>query len=134
MINQDWDRILECASMTRVCLVQGAPGGDELAFRAVTVRKQAAGRTAGEALDALTSQLTADEVDTLIVVRNMAPDQFFTASQRQRLEQLMATWRSARDAGENLPPEELSELEGLIDAETHAAADRAMALGRELGS
>lgn len=120
--------------MTRVSLVQEAVGGDELTFRAVTVRNQAMGRTAGEALDALTSQLAADEIDTLIIVRNLGPDQFFTAAQRQRLEQLMSSWRSARDAGTCLPAEEQSELERLIDAELRAAVDRAMALGRELGS
>ena len=46
----------------------------------------------------------------------------------------MKSWRSARDAGRPLSPEEQSELETLIDAELRAAADRAMALGRELGS
>lgn len=120
--------------MTKVGLVQEAVGGDEFAFRAVTVRNQATGRTAGEALDALTSQLTANESDTLIIVRNLTPDQFFTAAQRQRLEQLMTSWRSARDAGTCLPAEEQSELESLIDTELRAAADRARALGRELGS
>lgn len=120
--------------MTKIGLIQEPIGGDELAFRAVTVGKQATGRTAGEAIDALASQLTADESDTLIVVRSMCPDQFFTATQRKRLEQLMASWRSARDAGESLPREEQSELEMLIEAEVRAAADRAMTLGRELDS
>ena len=66
-----------------------------MAFRAVTVRNQAMGRTAGEALDALTSQLPPEEGDTLIIVRNLVPDRFFTAEQRLRLEQLMADWRWA---------------------------------------
>ncbi len=120
--------------MTKVGVIQIPVGGDELAFRAVTLGKQATGRTAGEAIDALASQLTADEGNTLIVVRNICPDQFFSATQRKRLEELMASWRSARDAGNFLPPEEQSELEMLIEAEVRAAADRAMTLGRELGS
>lgn len=43
--------------MTKVSLVQENVGADEPAFRALTVCNQAAGRTAGEALDALTAQL-----------------------------------------------------------------------------
>ncbi len=120
--------------MTKVGLIHEAVGGDEQAFRAVTAGKQATGRTAGEAIDALASQPTDDESETLIVVRNMGPDRFFSASERERLERLMASWRVARDAGVSLPPEEQAELETLIDAEVRAAAERAAALGRELGS
>jgi sarcosine oxidase gamma subunit len=98
----------------------------------VTVRNQAMGRTAGEALDALTTQLGPDEAGTLVIVRNLGPDRFFTAEQRQRLEQLMARWRSARDAGQSLSAAEQSELENLIDAEVRAAAERASALLGEL--
>src|SRR5205823_437837 len=107
----------ENPSMTKVGLIREEVGVDERAFRAVTGRRQAAGRTAAEAIDALTSQLSADEIDTLIVVRNIGPDQFFTASQRKRLEQLMASWRSARDAGTPLSPGDQAELETLIDSE-----------------
>ncbi len=89
--------------MTRVSLFREDAGAEEMAFRAVTDRNQAMGRTAGEALDALTSQLTDEEGDTLIIVRNLVPDRFFTAEQRRRLEQLMAGWRSARDAGSSPP-------------------------------
>ena len=45
----------------------------------------------------------------------------------------MARWRSARDAGESMTPQEKSELEGLIDAEIHAATERAASLSQELG-
>ncbi len=99
---------------------------------AVTAGNQAMGRTAGEALDALTSQLPDGGADTLIIVRSLRPDQFFTAQQRQRLGQLMARWRSARDAGESITTQEKSELEGLIDAEIHAATERAASLSQEL--
>jgi hypothetical protein len=60
-------------------------------------------------------------------------DSFFTAAQRERLEQLMKSRRTARDAGESLPRQEQSELETLLEAEVCSAADRAMAIGRELG-
>jgi hypothetical protein len=120
--------------VTKVGLMHEPVGGDEQVFRAVTVGKQATGRTPGEAIDALSSQLTDDESETLIVVRNMGPDRFFSASERERLERLMASWRAARDAGVSPPPEEQAELESLIDAEVRAAAERAEPIGRELGS
>ena len=120
--------------MTKVGLIQETANATESAFRAVTVGKQGAGRTAGEALDALASQLKDDETDTLIVVRSIGPDQFFTSAQRQRLEHLMQSWRSARDSGTAFPAAEQAELEALIDAEVHATAERAAAIARELGS
>jgi hypothetical protein len=118
--------------MTKVAMFQENAGAKEMAFRAVTVRNQAMGRTAGEALDALTTQLGEDEADTLVIVRNLGPDRFFTAEQRQRMEELMARWRSARDAGQSLGGAEQAELENLIDAEVRAATERASALLSEL--
>jgi hypothetical protein len=118
--------------MTKIAVFQENASAGQTAFRAGTAGNQAMGRTAGEALDALTTQLPDGGADTLIIVRSQRPDQFFTASQRQRLEQLMACWRSARDAGESLPAEEQSELETLIEAEIHAATERAAALSQEL--
>jgi hypothetical protein len=105
-------------------------GPAEPAFRALTAHNQAVGRTPGEALDALATQLRDEEADTLIIVRNLAPDRFFTAD--QRLEQLMAAWRAARDGGNPLSTEEQAELERLIDAEVRAATERTAALLREL--
>jgi len=84
-------------------------------------------------LDALTPQLSVDEAGTLIIVQILCPDRFFTAEQQQRLSELMARWRAARDKGETLPPSEQSELETLVEAELRAAAGRATALGDELG-
>src|SRR5438309_2158184 len=118
--------------MTKIAMVQENAGSDQITFRALTAGNQAMGRTAGEALDALTTQLPDDETATLIIVCNLRPDRLFSAAQRQRLEQLMARWRSARDAGEALAAEEHSELRSLIDAEVHAATERAAALHHAL--
>jgi hypothetical protein len=118
--------------MTKVAMYRETAGADEMAFRAVTARNQAMGRTAGEALDALTTNLREEDANTLIIVRNLGPDRFFTAEQRQRLEHLMARWRSARDAGESLAADEQCELEQLVDAEVRAATERAAALRHEL--
>jgi hypothetical protein len=109
--------------MTKVALL--SEHADETTFRAVSARNQAVGRTAGEALDALTTQLTPEDAETLIIVRSLVPDRFFTGEQRQRLQELMARWRSARDGGNALSADEQSELENLIDVEVRAATERA---------
>jgi hypothetical protein len=90
------------------------------------------GKTAGEALDALTSQLDEDTSSTLVLVQRLQPDQFFTAEQQMRLEELMTRWRTARDSGHKLPPDEQAELEALVDAQLEGSAKRAEALIRDL--
>jgi hypothetical protein len=65
---------------------------------------------------------------TLIIVQSTKPDELFTAEQCQRLSTLMGRWREARDAGKELPPEEQSELQTLIEAEVRAAGARAAKL------
>jgi hypothetical protein len=97
-------------------------------YRAVAGDKESTGRTAGEALDALTSQLADDEGGTLVIVQNRKADRFFSADQQGRLGELM----SRREAGA-LSPEEKSELEGLIEAELNGARRRAEALRNDLG-
>jgi hypothetical protein len=65
-------------------------------------------------------------------VQHRRPDEFFTAEQGQRLQELMGRWRAARDAQTALPPEEQAELDALVQAELRGAAARAAALVREL--
>jgi hypothetical protein len=117
--------------MTKVALLEDADGIGP-AYRAVAGGNQSMGRTAGEALDALTPRLAGEDADTLIIVRNLRPDRFLTAQQQRRLEELMAKWRHARDAGLGLSTEEQVELESLVDAELHAAAERAAAISQDL--
>ena len=57
-----------------------------------------------------------------------SPDEFFTADQQQRLRQLMAEWRSARDCGAALSEDQQAELNDLVDAELRASASRAEAI------
>jgi hypothetical protein len=116
--------------MTRVTVLQD--DADSTTYRAVGGNVQAAGRTAGEAVDALVARLVADEGGTLLIVRDLRPDPFFTAEQRRRLEELMTFWRSTRDAGGELPAEEREELQRLVDAEIEATAQRADQAWREL--
>jgi uncharacterized protein (DUF1810 family) len=96
-------------------------------YRAVAGDKESTGRTAGEALDALTSQLEDEETGTLVIVQNRKADEFFNAAQQERLAALMLL----RQAG-NLSTEEESELETLIQAELDGARQRAEALLNKL--
>lgn len=96
-------------------------------YRAFAGDKESTGRTAGEALDALTSQLEDEESGTLVIVQNFKADKFFTAIQQERLTELIQQ-RKTR----NLSPEEESELESLIAAELDGARQRAETMLNEL--
>ena len=96
-------------------------------YRAVAGDKESTGRTAGEALDALASQLEDEESGTLVIVQNRKADEFFDAAQQTRLTELMRL-RGVR----TLSPEEEGELERLIEAELAGARERAEALLRQL--
>jgi hypothetical protein len=120
--------------MTTIAIVPENPQELPRRFRAVAGEAQSVGATIGEALDALQAQLGGAEQTTLVVVQPMRPDDLFTAAQQQRLTDLLARWRAARDAGAPLPPEEQAELDALVDAERRAACERSAALVRQLPS
>jgi hypothetical protein len=104
-----------------------ATNGDRL-YHAVMGGQQSTGKTAGEALDALTMKIGSVEVNGFLLLPNFQPDQFFTAYQQQRLKELMNSWRVVRDQGEELPPEQQTELDELIEAELYATAERAKSI------
>jgi hypothetical protein len=108
--------------------VPDIPGSPTTQYRAVAGKVQAVGKTAGQALDALTAQLDTAEAGTLVVVQHGQSDRFFTAQEQQRLAGLMARWRAAQDAGTGLSPQEQAEIEALVEAEVRAASERARAL------
>jgi hypothetical protein len=118
--------------LTTITIIPECPGSPPTSYRAVAGKVQAVGKTAGEALDAVAAQLEESEGGTLVVVQYQRPDQFFTAAQQERLQELMTRWRAARDAGGHLPPEEQAELDALVEAELRAAAARAAALSARL--
>jgi hypothetical protein len=122
----------EVGLMTTIAIVPDNPQAGTPQFRAVAGNLQSVGATVGQALDALTAQLGGPEETTLVVVQPMRPDALFTAAQQQRLAELMARWRAARDAGSALPPPEQAELDALVEAELRAAAARSAALARQL--
>jgi hypothetical protein len=119
--------------MTSIAILPIPRQHGEVTYQAVAGARQSEGRTAGEALDALTAQLPASDAGTLIVVQHGRPDQYFTAAQQQRLEVLMAHWRTARETGGALPATEQAELEALVHAELTAATQRAASLADALG-
>ena len=89
-------------------------------YRALSGDKESAGRTAGEALDALSALLADEPVGTLVIVQNHEADEFFSAARQERLTELMRL----REAG-SLTAEEERELESLIEVELHGARQRA---------
>lgn len=117
--------------MTKIAILS-EPTETGVAYRAIAGAKQSIGKTAGEALDALTEALPTDESGTLVIVQHFRPDSVFTAKQQERLEGLMARWRRARDRGTCLSTGEQSELDTLIEAEVRAASQRAAAMLREV--
>jgi len=118
--------------MTKVAILPEPAESGQVTYRAIAGRQQSTGKTAGEALDALTASLPEGEAATLVIVQHQRPDQFFTAEQQTRLNELMARWRSVRDRSAGLPPGEQAELDALVEAEVRAAGERTTALLREL--
>lgn len=119
--------------MTKVAILPVITDQGRVSYRAVAGTKQSLGPTVGAALDALTAQLSVEESSTLVIVQSRHPDQFFTAAQQQRLDQLMAHWRTAHDHHIPFPAEEQAELTALVEAEVQAATQRAAALADEAG-
>ena len=74
--------------MTKVAILPIPAEQGALSYRAIAGEKHAQGKTAGEALDALTAQLSADEASTLVIVQSLRPDRFFIAAQQERLTAL----------------------------------------------
>ena len=107
-------------------------GANGKMWRAATNGIEAIGKTAGEALDSLTTQLGKEQDGMFIVYEQWQPDKFFTAAQQQRLSELMARWRAARDVGKGLPADEQAELEALVNAQLEGSAKRAAALRHHL--
>jgi hypothetical protein len=118
--------------MTKVAILPEPSPNGPVTFRAISGKKQSVGNTAGEALDALSETLPPEEKGTLVIVQSFRPDSFFTASQQQRLGELIGRWREARDRGETLPAAEQTELDELIESEVRAASRRAEEMLRTL--
>jgi hypothetical protein len=101
-------------------------------FSAVSGGYQATGRTVGEALNKLITQLGTSESSTTVIVQQFQPDRLFTSTQRDQVSDLMARWRAAREARTTLPPQEQAELERLVDEELQGTTERSAQILRDL--
>ncbi len=118
--------------MTRVEILPVPTTAGDTAYHALASGKQSHGRTAGEALDALASQLQEDEAGTLVIVQHHRPDAFFGEAKQRRLAALMARWRRSRDSEATLSAEEQAELDALVEEEIHASEERTASLLRSV--
>jgi hypothetical protein len=65
--------------MPTISIIPENAASGEIIWRAIAKEKEAVGKTAGEALDAITSLLDNEENSAFIVVpKVMKPDKFFT--------------------------------------------------------
>jgi hypothetical protein len=113
--------------MTTVAIVPTSDTTGAKSYRAIAGDKSSVGKTAGQALDALATQLGETEFSALLVIQNFRPDPFFSAQQQERLSELMHLWRIARDEGNTLPSDQQAELDSLVEAELRAATARTAA-------
>ena len=117
--------------MNTVAILPISNASGEKSYRAISGNKQSVGKTAGQALDALTIQLGKVEFRGLLIIDNFHDDQFFTREQQQRLSELMNMWRIARDQEQELPPEIQTELDNLVNLELNAATARTTFLAQQ---
>jgi hypothetical protein len=114
--------------MTTISILPISSVSGEKSYRAIAGDKQWTGKTAGQALDGLTTQLAESEFSALLVIQSFNPDLFFSTNQQKRLSELMSLWRVARDRGETLLLDQQAELDALVDAELQAATARTNSL------
>lgn len=114
--------------MATVAILPTLDSSGKQVYRAVAGDKQSTGKTAGEALDALTAQLEDAPLSPLLILQSFSPDWLFSAEQQTRLSHLMDAWRTARDQDQSLTSIEQAELEALIEAELKAATARTLAM------
>lgn len=110
--------------MTTVAILPISDANGEKSYRAISGNKSSIGKTAGQALDALTAQLDEIESNALLLIQSFRPDSCFSAEQQKRLSELMNLWRLARDQGQEFPPEQQAELDSLVESELRAATTR----------
>lgn len=106
--------------MTTIAILPITDESGNLSYRAIPGNQQTICKTAGQALDALTSQLGQPGSSLSLLIQTFQPDPFFTAAQQQRLSELVELWRTARDRWQTLSPKDQTELDTLVSAELQA--------------
>ena len=113
----------------QILSIPGKRGGVQ--FHAIAGKQHADAETAGLALDAITRMLPRHET-AVVVVQQFVGDEFFSATQSTRLQELMGRWRQCRDTGNSLAESEQTELESLVETELIGSTQRAAAMSAEL--
>ena len=121
-------KVLRVQAMHTIAILPIPSPNGALAYRAIAGNKQSSGKTAGQALDALTAQLGDTDFGGTILLQSFRPDPYFSQAQQNRLAELMAAWRDARDRDLAFAPDLQTELEELIEAELQAATERTATL------
>ena len=104
------------------------PGQD--AFLAISGDTVVGGANIGAAIGAAFNALAAqgDVSAARVIIQKMNGDRFFGAEKLSRFRDLSDKQRALRERGEQLSAEDDAELEGLIDADLAASAERARAI------
>jgi hypothetical protein len=120
--------------MTTIAILHQRNDSADAGYRAIAGSMHSEGRTAGQALDALTSKLGEPQDTTLVILQPCRPDPLFSAVQQKRLDELMTRWRDARDGKASMTPGEQEELDRLVNDELCAAKQRAQTMVDGLAS
>ncbi|MDF0554466.1 hypothetical protein [Kamptonema sp. UHCC 0994] len=118
--------------MTTVAILPVFNANGDKSYRAIAGDRQFVGKTAGQALDGLTTLLGETNFSALLIIQSFNPDELFTTEQQKQLSELMNLWRAARDRGQTLSSTQKAELESLVEAELKAATVRTSALVKQL--
>ncbi|MDF5720841.1 MAG: hypothetical protein PUP91_10220 [Rhizonema sp. PD37] len=116
--------------MTTVKILPIYDASGEKSYISVVGDKQSIGKTAGQALDALTNQLGENEFSALLMLQSFHSDQFFSEEPQKRLSDLMDLWRTSRDQEQSLSKELQAELDSLVEAELKVYIHSTLADGK----
>lgn len=92
-------------TITAIEIVREQTDAQQPVYRAIRGNRQAVGSTPGQALDTLECMLIAPGAEgegTLVIVQRFRPDEFFTAQQQARLQELMDRLHEVQAAGSEL--------------------------------
>jgi hypothetical protein len=119
--------------MTTVAILPTSDANGQKIYRAIAGNKQSIGKTAGQALDALTLQLEDEESSSImLVIQSFQPDHFFSTQQQQKLAELMSLWQTAQNQGQELSQSQQTELDNLVEAELKATTTRSAAFAQQI--
>ena len=120
-------------AISKITITAEDPKSPNAGYRATWRDRESFGGTAGAALDAIKQQMPPTESASLVLIQDLKPDEFFSASQQRRLRELLDLRCEALSSGKEMSPAEKSELDDLIAMELEGSARRAAAMANEMG-